>query len=141
MYLILEVPESATMDQIKVAYRRLVRKHHPDVASKPNAKMFATVQQAYNVLGNVVNRSEYDSWLRGVRGQEQFKKSTRQVPEQSPRTATPQPSEPMRQEAVAEPKPEQKQETPKRRTNGPKGTRLSDWFTGLPVGPTTVAWV
>ena len=68
-YGVLEVSEKATSSQIKAAYLRLVRKHHPDTSGNSSTKMFISVQQAYKTLGSDTNRSEYDKWLRGVRGE------------------------------------------------------------------------
>lgn len=135
MYLVLGVAESDTESQIKAAYRSLARKHHPDVAETPNPKKFAAVQQAYNVIGNAVNRKEYDAWLRAFRGQPAFKTAEPQVSQQNQTNAAqPQPTK-LKNEAD-----EKKPEPPKQKANGRKGSRLSDWFIGGITGPTTIAW-
>lgn len=54
-YRLLGVPRNATLDDIKVAYRRLARKYHPDVNQNDPAATdkFRLVQEAYTMLKNV----------------------------------------------------------------------------------------
>jgi len=51
-YRLLGIPRNATLDDIKVAYRRLARKYHPDVnQDDPSATdKFRLVQEAYKML-------------------------------------------------------------------------------------------
>lgn len=53
-YRVLGVPRNATLDDIKVAYRRLARKYHPDVNQNDPAATdkFRLVQEAYTMLKN-----------------------------------------------------------------------------------------
>ena len=61
-YKILGVPKSADDKAIKTAYRRLARKHHPDVAkSKESAARFQEIAEAYEVLGDAEKRKRYDT--------------------------------------------------------------------------------
>ena len=61
-YNILGVNKDAKADEIKKAYRRLARKHHPDV--NPNDKIaedkFKEVQEAYDVLSDEKKRKVFD---------------------------------------------------------------------------------
>ena len=61
-YNILGVKKDAKADEIKKAYRRLARKHHPDV--NPNDKVsedkFKEVQEAYDVLSDDKKRKVFD---------------------------------------------------------------------------------
>lgn len=61
-YTILGVSANASFDELKLAYRNLAKKYHPDV--NPNNKaaedMFKEIQQAYDVLSNADKRSLYD---------------------------------------------------------------------------------
>lgn len=51
-YRLLGVPRNATLDDIKVAYRRLARKYHPDVNQNDptTTDKFRLVQEAYKML-------------------------------------------------------------------------------------------
>lgn len=62
LYDVLGVSRQATADQIKAAYRALVRKLHPDVNKAPDAAAkFNEVQQAYDVLADDAKRRRYDA--------------------------------------------------------------------------------
>ena len=62
-YKILGVPKKATEKEIKAAYRKLARKHHPDVnAGDPKAEAkFKEVGEAYEVLSDPDKRKRYDT--------------------------------------------------------------------------------
>ena len=55
-YEVLGVSRDASADEIKSAFRRLARKHHPDVnPNDPSAEdKFKEIGEAYGVLGRVV---------------------------------------------------------------------------------------
>lgn len=57
-YKTLGVSESATDKEIKAAYRRLSKKHHPD--SGGDEEQFKEVSAAWDVLGDTARRKEYD---------------------------------------------------------------------------------
>ncbi len=63
-YKILEVEKNATEADIKKAYRRLARKHHPDVnPNDPQAeKKFKDISEAYQTLSDPKKRQEYDMY-------------------------------------------------------------------------------
>ncbi len=72
-YAILNVPRTATDAQIKSAYRRLARKHHPDVNKDAGAEdQFKRINEAYEVLGDAAKRAQYDkygtAWQEAQRG-------------------------------------------------------------------------
>ena len=58
-YSVLGVSKSATPEEIKKAYRKLASKHHPDRGG--DKKTFQDVQQAYETLGDVDKRAQYDN--------------------------------------------------------------------------------
>lgn len=60
-YEVLEVPETATEDDIKKAYRKMALKFHPDKNKSPEAEnKFKSVSEAYEVLGDKEKRLKYD---------------------------------------------------------------------------------
>lgn len=62
LYAVLGVRPSATIDEIRSAYRRLARTWHPDVCKEPDAaEQFKTIQRAYEVLSNEQQRRKYDA--------------------------------------------------------------------------------
>jgi DnaJ-class molecular chaperone len=62
-YKILGVPRSATDKEIKAAYRKLARKHHPDVnKNDPKAEArFKEINEANEVLSDPAKRQRYDA--------------------------------------------------------------------------------
>lgn len=62
-YEILGVSRSADKDEIRSAYRRLARQHHPDVNKNPDAESkFKEINEAYHVLSDDQKRSMYDRY-------------------------------------------------------------------------------
>jgi curved DNA-binding protein CbpA len=60
-YAILGLTPSATLAEIKRAYRRLARQHHPDTNANPDvAKRFRQITEAYEVLSDPARRKAYD---------------------------------------------------------------------------------
>src|SRR3954454_13819953 len=62
LYESLEVPKTASQDEIKKAYRKLVRRYHPDKNPGDAAAelRFKEVQSAYDVLSDPEKRKTYD---------------------------------------------------------------------------------
>lgn len=62
-YEVLGISKGATEAEIKSAYRRLARQHHPDVDKSPNAaEKFKELSEAYQVLSDPQKRKSYDQF-------------------------------------------------------------------------------
>lgn len=92
-YKLLGIGRSASANQIKVAYRELVKKYHPDLFSTADDKAKATeklrlINEAYAVLGSPERRHHYD---------EEFVQKQRTRPRASATTRPKTPRPPPRQ--------------------------------------------
>lgn len=62
-YEILQVDAEAEDEVIRTAYRRLARKHHPDLAVGPEmAARMAAINAAWALIGTPAARAAYDRW-------------------------------------------------------------------------------
>src|SRR5262245_59003997 len=61
-YETLGVERGANAEEIRKAYRRLARKHHPDLnpGDKASADKFKQVKEAYDVLSDATKKQMYD---------------------------------------------------------------------------------
>ena len=62
-YIILEVDNKATIDQIKASYKRLALRYHPDKTLSNDDTLFKQILEAYQILSDVDNRRKYDIHL------------------------------------------------------------------------------
>ncbi len=62
-YAVLGVPRTASEKELKSAYRKLARKHHPDVnpSDKRSEALFKEIGEAYSVLSDPDKRKKYDA--------------------------------------------------------------------------------
>ena len=66
-YDLLEVANSASVAELRQAFRQLSKRYHPDTTTLPQAQAqesYRQLQQAYAVLSDPISRSRYDSQLR-----------------------------------------------------------------------------
>src|SRR5882762_2580999 len=64
-YQVLGVSKTASHEDIRKAFRKLARLHHPDVAKEKDKKTaeakFKEINEAYEVLGDAEKRQKYDT--------------------------------------------------------------------------------
>ena len=66
-YALLEVAPNASAAEIKRAYRRLARLHHPDLNAQAQDVHIKRLNEAYEVLSDPKKRAAYDEQLRQAR--------------------------------------------------------------------------
>jgi DnaJ-class molecular chaperone len=79
-FAILGISPDATLDEIRSAYRRLVKEFHPDHYAG-NSERFRDIQEAYSVLGNRRRRHEYEQHIRKVSPKRPLRPNTYHEPE------------------------------------------------------------
>lgn len=124
-YGVLEVGRAATGDEIRAAYRRLAREHHPDANPGPDAEArMRRINEAWETLRDPRRRAAYD----------------RQLPAVAPRRA------PVRRQAPARPAtPAQRDAAAWFKEDAPRGKQPSgveytgdpafDWYAAIGVRP------
>jgi len=62
-YKILDVPKTASSEEIKKAFRNLARQYHPDVnqGKKEAEEKFKEINEAFQIIGNPEKRKQYDA--------------------------------------------------------------------------------
>lgn len=80
-YKVLGVSKDATADQIKAAYRKLARKHHPDLNpnDKEANKKFQHINEANEVLSDPEKRKKYDQYGKDWQHAEAFEKAQQEA--------------------------------------------------------------
>jgi curved DNA-binding protein len=76
-YKVLGIDKNATQEEIKKAYRKLARKHHPDLnPNDKNAKSnFQQINEANEVLSDPEKRKKYDQYGKDWQHAEQFEQA------------------------------------------------------------------
>ena len=77
LYTVLGVARDASQKDIKQAFRKLAREHHPDVnqGDAASERKFKQVNEAYEVLSDEKNRKAYDKYGRDWKRAEDFEKA------------------------------------------------------------------
>lgn len=72
-YVVLGVEKSASLTDIKKAFRKLAKKYHPDQSKEPKAKeKFAEANSAYEILGDEKKRAAFDRGEIDAEGKPRF---------------------------------------------------------------------
>jgi curved DNA-binding protein CbpA len=74
-YDILGIEQTATLEEIKAAFKVLAKKYHPDINPK-TAEKFKKINEAYSILTNPLERRKYDESLQGDDLESIFKNAT-----------------------------------------------------------------
>src|SRR5579862_2503338 len=79
-YKILGIDKNASDDDIKKAYRKLARKHHPDLNpnDKEANKKFQQINEANEVLSDPEKRKKYDQYGKDWQHADQFEQARQQ---------------------------------------------------------------
>jgi curved DNA-binding protein CbpA len=77
-YAILNVSADASKDEIKQAYRQLVRLHHPDLNAQTQDETIKRLNEAYEVLSNPHKRAAYDERIRKASERSQAEQRARE---------------------------------------------------------------
>jgi len=87
-YKILGINKNATQDEIRAAYRKLARKHHPDLNQndKEANKKFQQINEANEVLSDPDKRKKYDQYGKDWQHADAFEKAQRSAGTRSRRS-------------------------------------------------------
>ena len=73
LYDTLDIPQNASAEDIKKAYRRLARKYHPDINKDAGAEeKFKEINAAYEILSDEQKRRQYDQYGDSMFGGQNF---------------------------------------------------------------------
>lgn len=109
-YLALGIAKSASLAEIKTAYRKLALKYHPDKIKDESLRSagqerFQKIQNAYELLSDEARRAEYDEYARLVALHEKLK-AERNAPKSQPQPQSqPQPTPTPTPASASKPKP------------------------------------
>ena len=80
-YSVLGVSRGSSEDEIRRAYRRLAREHHPDVnrGDRGSEARFKLINEAYEVLGDAKRRRDYDEFGDQWRHADELRAGSRRV--------------------------------------------------------------
>lgn len=94
-YSVLGVPETASQEEIRTAYRRLVRLHHPDVNKDPGSvELIKEINIANETLSDPFHRRNYDRAIQVMRDEQARLAYEQRMRAASPAASTPPASRP-----------------------------------------------
>ncbi len=79
-YIILGVSRSESAEGIKAAFRKLAKKHHPDMTGPEGTRRFQELAEAYEVLSDPGAREEYTEQLRNAEEHRKTRRAAREHP-------------------------------------------------------------
>src|SRR5579862_7307156 len=87
-YKILGIDKNASDDDIKKAYRKLARKHHPDLNpnDKEANKKFQQINEANEVLSDPEKRKKYDQYGKDWQHADAFERAKQEAGQQGGRS-------------------------------------------------------
>lgn len=132
-YALLQLSPTATADEIRSAYRRLARLHHPDTSgSAESVDLMVQINEAWEVLRDPERRAAYDRTRPRPTPPRRVVRTVRRTaqPERTPRAAPPEPGRPPR---GFEPADDAPRTGPATYTGDPS----VDWYAVLGVRPDT----
>lgn len=79
-YQILGIAKSASAEEIRKAYRKMARKHHPDLnpGNKEAEKKFKEINEANTVLSDPEKRKKYDTYGKDWEHADAYEQAARQ---------------------------------------------------------------
>ncbi|MBQ3101553.1 DnaJ domain-containing protein [bacterium] len=90
-YKILNIPENANLEEIKSAYKKLVRKYHPDINKDERAEeTFKKINMAFEILSDDIKRLQHDT-LHGIIASarnDKKEENKEEIKEEKPKTKT-----------------------------------------------------
>lgn len=63
-YEVLSLMNFSEIELVKSSYRTLAKKYHPDTSHKNSEDRMVEINQAFEILGDPVSKSEYDKQLK-----------------------------------------------------------------------------
>jgi DnaJ-class molecular chaperone len=140
-YEVLKVPYSASETEIKSAYRKLARRHHPDLFSiglkKSAEEKFKTINEAYEVLRDEEKREKYDELYTHWKNRTSFRSSyTHDGKSETKKRKTWKAEDEVREHETARATPrrwdhEEERKPEGRHASSDKGQSFSDFFQSL----------
>lgn len=84
-YKLLGVSPGANLTEIKRAYRRLARMHHPDLNAQAQDEQIKRLNEAYEVLSDSRKRAAYDEQRRQARQRAKAERLQREQAQREPK--------------------------------------------------------